>query len=165
MTGASKVVVVTGAEGFAGKNLVLRLAEVGRYKVRPITRASPLSEWAEALDVADAVVHFAGVNRPPDPGGYRGNFEAADTLAVSIERTGRPVPVILASSVKATEGTPYGESKKAAEDRMLALAERSDTPVAIYRLPNIFGKWCRPNYNSAIATFCHNVARDLPITI
>lgn len=160
-----KTVVVTGADGFVGKNLTLRLCELGRYEVVPITRESSVEDWAAALAAADTAVHLAGVNRPPDPAGFSGNQSSAEQLAGAIEETKRPIRTILTSSAKAVDDTAYGVSKRAAEDVLLALAKRSGAPVAIFRLPNVFGKWCRPNYNSAVATFCHNVARDLPISV
>jgi UDP-2-acetamido-2,6-beta-L-arabino-hexul-4-ose reductase len=158
-------VLITGADGFVGKNLKVRLGELERFEVLPITRASSAGEWNEAVARADAVIHLAGVNRPEDPADFSGNLSAADRLAAAIEASGRKLPVLHASSAKAVDPTPYGESKKAAEDRLLALAADHDVPVAVYRLVNVFGKWCRPNYNSAVATFCHNIARDLPITV
>jgi UDP-2-acetamido-2,6-beta-L-arabino-hexul-4-ose reductase len=158
-------IAVTGAEGFVGKNLVLRLGELDRFEVRSIVRSSTEAEWRDAVATADAVIHLAGVNRPADASGFSGNQGAADLLIGAIRAAERQVPVILASSAKATEESDYGRSKKETEDRLLEFAAQSGNPVAVYRLPNIFGKWCRPNYNSAVATFCHNIARDLPISV
>ena len=158
------VVAVTGADGFIGKNLALRLRE-GGHQVRPLTRASSSGDWQAAVADADGVVHLAGVNRPADAAGFAGNTDVADALAQAVEAAGRPVPVIHASTIRADEDTPYGVSKRAAEDRLLALSARTGAPVAIHRLPNVFGKWARPNYNSAVATFCHNIARDRPIRV
>lgn len=160
-----KTVVVTGAEGFVGKNLTLRLKELGRFDIRPITRAARSDQWLEALAGADAAVHLAGVNRPQDPAEFAGNADSAQQLARAIEQSGSKVAVILSSSAKAVDDNPYGSSKRAAEQALLALAERRGAPVAVFRLPNVFGKWCRPNYNSAVATFCHNISRGLPIAI
>jgi UDP-2-acetamido-2,6-beta-L-arabino-hexul-4-ose reductase len=163
--GERKIVAVTGADGFVGKNLTLRLQELARFDIRPITRSSTSDNWAEALDGADAAVHLAGVNRPQDPAEFEGNFSSAQQLAQAIEQGARRVPVILASSARAVDDSPYGASKRAAEEALLNLAERTGSPVAVFRLPNVFGKWCRPNYNSGVATFCHNIARGLPISV
>lgn len=160
-----KVVAVTGADGFVGKNLVLRLGELDRFEIRTLVRSSTADEWRLAVASADFVVHLAGVNRPADASEFAGNETVADKLAGLVETCGRAVPVIFASSAKAGEASEYGRSKEAAEDRLLAAAKASGSPVAIMRLPNIFGKWCKPNYNSAVATFCHNIARDLPVTV
>jgi UDP-2-acetamido-2,6-beta-L-arabino-hexul-4-ose reductase len=157
-------IAVSGADGFIGRNLVFRLSEAG-FEPLPLRRSSSEADWHSAIAAADAVVSLAGVNRPPDPAGFAGNVAAAEQLVRAIEAAGRPLPILHASSIKAAERTPYGESKREAEDALLALAERSGAPVAIFRLPNVFGKWSRPNYNSMVATFCHNIARGLPIEI
>jgi UDP-2-acetamido-2,6-beta-L-arabino-hexul-4-ose reductase len=162
---AKRTIVVTGADGFVGKNLMLRLRELDRFEPVPLTRTSSEADWAEAIARADAVIHLAGVNRPQQDAEFRGNRAAAESLVAAIEGSKRQVPVIHASSVKALEPTAYGESKKDAEDSLLAFARRNGNPAAVFRLPNVFGKWCRPNYNSAVATFCHNVARGLPIAV
>jgi UDP-2-acetamido-2,6-beta-L-arabino-hexul-4-ose reductase len=161
----SRRIVVTGADGFVGRNLMLRLQELTSFWAVPLIRASTASEWRDAVGSADAVIHLAGVNRPLDPAEFAGNAGAATLLADAVVAANRPVPILYASSAKAIDDTPYGRSKKAGEDRLLALAQQTGAPVAIYRLPNVFGKWCRPNYNSAVATFCHNIARGLPIRI
>lgn len=158
-------IAVTGADGFVGRNLLLRLAEKGRFDGLSLTRGSSDDDWRDAAERADAVVHLAGVNRPENPIDFAGNPGAAARLTTALDRAGRTIPVLYASSTKATEETPYGRSKQAAEDHLLAFAARTGAPVAIYRLPNVFGKWSRPNYNSAVATFCHNIARGLPISI
>lgn len=161
-----KTVVVTGAGGFIGRNLVLRLVESGAYEVAGLMRATTSEETDAVLARADVVVHLAGVNRPPDPAEFEtGNAGATRDLVGRLERLGRPTPILYASSSRATDPTRYGASKKAAEDELFAHAARSDAPVAVFRLPNVFGKWARPNYNSAVATFCHNLTRGLPIRI
>lgn len=161
-----KRIVVTGAEGFIGKNLCLRLRERAEFEVVPITRGADDAQWLAALKGADHVVHLAGVNRPLTEDAFMvGNHGATLRMVETIEETGRAIPIIYASSIKAVEPTPYGLSKKAAEDVLQAFSERVAAPVVIFRLPNVFGKWCQPNYNSAIATFCHNIARDLPIVV
>lgn len=160
-----RTILVTGAHGFIGRNLVLRLAELG-YRTVPITRASSPADLADGVGRADAIVHLAGANRPADPAEFaavnRGGVEA---LVAAVARTGRTPPIILASSTKAGEPTDYGRSKLAGEEVLTAFGRETGTPVHIFRLPNVFGKWARPDYNSAVATFCHRAARDLPIEI
>ncbi len=157
-------VLVTGAKGFVGRNLCLALGrmegvEVLRYDLGN-TRAE-LEEWAGACDF---VFHLAGVNRPKDPAEFAtGNTGFTEELLALLER--RPVPVLLSSSIQAALDNPYGVSKRAAEDAVRAYGERTGAAVFVYRLANVFGKWCRPNYNSAVATWCHNRARGLDIQV
>ena len=119
---------------------------------------------------ADLVVHLAGVNRPKDPEEFAaGNTDFTRTLLEMLRKSGNRCPVLLASSIQASltgrfAGSPYGQSKKAAEELILAYSQETGADGLIYRLPNLFGKWCRPNYNSVVATFCHNISRELPIT-
>jgi UDP-2-acetamido-2,6-beta-L-arabino-hexul-4-ose reductase len=158
-------VAVTGVDGFVGRNLAVRLGELGDV-VLPLTRASRADDWHRAIAEADAVVHLAGANRPADPTDFMAiNAGTAELLAASVIAAKRAIPVIYASSAKALDNTDYGRSKRAGEDRLLALTEQTGSPVYVFRLPNVFGKWARPNYNSAIATFCHNIAREMPIRI
>lgn len=160
-----KTVAITGANGFIGRNLAVRCSELG-IAVAPITRESDEYQWREALVGADAVVHLAGANRPADTSDFMAiNAGTAERLATILGELGRVVPVIYASTAKAEEATDYGRSKRMAEDRLLQASAALGFDLYIYRLPNVFGKWARPNYNSAVATFCHNVARDLPISI
>lgn len=159
-------VLITGSRGFVGKNLSVVLGELGRHEVTHFGRGDTPEALRQKLAGADAVVHLAGVNRPQDPGEFEtGNAGLTQVLCDAIETSGRTVPLIMASSIQAERDNPYGRSKRAAERAAEALAGRTANPVAIYRLPNVFGKWCRPNYNSVVATFCHNVANDLPIRI
>ena len=158
-------IVVTGATGFIGQNLLLYLDQYPSLQVLPLGHADPDSAWASALTGADAVIHLAGVNRPRAPSSYDHNATIAERLAHIIERVCPATTLVYASSSRATELTPYGASKLAAENTFLALSQRKGTKVRIFRLPNVFGKWARPNYNSAVATFCHNIARGLPIQI
>ncbi len=157
-------VLVTGAKGFVGKNLCLALGrmegvEVLRYDLGN-TRAE-LEEWAGTCDF---VFHLAGVNRPKDPAEFaKGNTGFTEELLALLAR--RPVPVLLSSSIQAALDNDYGKSKAAAEEAVRAYGARTGAPVYVYRLANVFGKWCRPNYNSAVATWCHNIARDLPIQV
>ena len=162
--GVAMRVLVTGAKGFVGRNLCLALSrmedvEVLRYDIGN-TRAE-LEEWAGSCDF---VFHLAGVNRPKDPAEFAtGNTGFTEELLALLER--RPVPVLLSSSIQAALDNDYGKSKAAAEDAVRAYGARTGVPVFIYRLANVFGKWCRPNYNSAVATWCHNIARDLSIQV
>lgn len=158
-------VAVIGADGFVGKTLRLRLAEDARFVPHPITRASSEDEWRAAIGGADAVVNLAGVNRPATDAGFTGNHEVVDRITTLVEASGRMIPVLHLSSIRAGDASPYGRSKQLAEERLLAWSGKTEAPVAIHRAVNIFGKWCKPNYNSAVATFCHNVARDLPIRV
>jgi UDP-2-acetamido-2,6-beta-L-arabino-hexul-4-ose reductase len=142
------------------------LKERSGFEVRPIIRDTDEAEFAEALRTADAVIHLAGVNRPKDPADFETvnadfTFRLCDRLA-ELERS---IPIAFASSIQATLDNPYGSSKRSAELILTGHSDSLDAPVTIYRLPNVFGKWCRPNYNSVVATFCHNTARGLPVEI
>ena len=159
-------ILITGADGFIGRNLRVSLAEHEGFDVLPITRASGDAELAEAVASADAVIHLAGVNRPQDPAEFAaGNADFTARLCDLLAATGRPIPVAFASSIQAERDNPYGASKRAAEDHLRGYADASGAAVGLYRFANVFGKWSRPDYNSAVATFCHNIARGLPIRI
>lgn len=158
-------VMITGADGFIGRNTVVRLSELG-HTVIPITRSSTADDWQAGVETADAVIHLAGANRPVDVAEFETvNVGVATHLARLLETLERPIPILVASTTKAGEATDYGRSKQAGEEAFTRLASSANYPVYLFRLPNVFGKWARPNYNSAVATFCYNVARDLPITI
>ena len=159
-------VVITGADGFIGRNLQVRLAEAADHVVTSVTRASPPGLLSEAARSADFVFHLAGVNRPPDPADYdAGNASYTADLCGILASAGGRATCVFASSTQAAIDNPYGRSKKAAEDALLDYAQSSGATVHIWRLTNVFGKWSRPNYNSAVATFCHNTARGLPVVI
>lgn len=159
-------IVVTGGAGFIGSNLLVRLRELGHADVVSITHEHSEEELDAAVSGADFVYHLAGVNRPQDPSEFeRGNTDLTQRLCRTLASTGRRIPVVFASSTQASLENPYGRSKRAAEDALLRYGQESGAPVHVFRLTNVFGKWCRPNYNSAIATFCHNIARGLPISI
>lgn len=158
-------VLVTGANGFIGKNLIVRLQEK-KIEYVPFTREMSVRDLAAALADVDFVFHLAGVNRPKDTAEFEtGNAGLTQQLCDMIRSEGRQIPVVYTSSIQAELTNPYGASKRTAEQALLALESETGSPVYLYRLPNVFGKWSRPNYNSAVATFCNNIAQDLPIQI
>jgi UDP-2-acetamido-2,6-beta-L-arabino-hexul-4-ose reductase len=159
-----RTVTVTGAAGFIGRNLVVRLEELG-HDVRQITRASTRQETRAALAAADTVFHLAGAVRPRELKEFERTVAFGELVADGIASAGRCPLVVYSSSRKASEYTDFGRSTLACEEALLGLGARGEATVAIYRLPNVFGKWARPNYNSCVATFCYNLARGLPIQI
>ena len=159
-------VLITGADGFVGKNLTVHLQQTQATKVIPFTRANRIAELPELLDGVDWVFHLAGVNRPDHPDEFtEGNTHLTELLCSEIKAIGRRIPVVYSSSIQAESSNDYGRSKQAAEEALIRLEQDTGNPVFIYRLPNIFGKWSKPNHNSVVATFCHNIARGLPIQI
>jgi len=161
-----KSIVITGSHGFVGRNLTLRLTEAGYTNLSSVVRDTSSQAFSEAVAGADIIFHLAGANRPTDPADFRAiNADFTRKLADLIVSGQKRPLIILSSTSKAGDTNDYGQSKKAAEDALLECCERTKSQLAIYRLPNIFGKWCRPNYNSAVATFCHNIARGLEISV
>ena len=159
-------VLITGAGGFIGKNLVARLSTTGEVNILCHGRQSTSDEFQRAIANADCVCHLAGVNRPDDVAEFvRINTDLTRTLCATVKATKRPVPIIFASSVHAKRDSPYGLSKLAAERELREYSLETGNPSYIFRLPNVFGKWCLPNYNSVVATYCYNIGRDLPIRI
>lgn len=163
-------VLVTGSNGFIGRNLSVRLAEFTGFEVVPYIRESDPAGLPELTATADAIVHLAGENRPNDESAFaevNAGLTAilCDAIRQARRETGRHVPIILASSAQAERDNPYGRSKLAAEHTVRALSEDTGNPATIFRFPGVFGKWCQPNYNSVVATFCHNIARGLPVRI
>ena len=171
-------ILVTGAKGFIGKNLVSQLRNIGEgkannYKIsgKELTIFdydvdSDIQELDTYCKEADFVFHLAGVNRPKDPSEFMlGNYGFTSQLLNALKRHENRCPVMLSSSIQATLDNPYGESKRAGEQLMFDYAKETGAKVLVYRFPNVFGKWCRPNYNSVIATFCNNIANDLPFQI
>lgn len=159
-------VLITGADGFIAKNLKLHLSERKDVEVRGFTRLNRLDELPAMLHDVDFVFHLAGVNRPQDPAEFAsGNSDLTAALCQAIADCGRQIPVIATSSTQAVASNPYGESKRKAEEHLFALHEKTGSNVYVFRLPNVFGKWCKPNYNSAVATFCYNTVMNLPLQI
>lgn len=163
-------VLITGANGFVGKNLQLRLSERKGVQVVCFTREHRPEQLPDLLRGVDFVFHLAGVNRPQDPSEFAaGNADLTRALCEAVagaaRATGRKMPILHTSSTQAGLDNPYGRSKREAEGALRAAARDPLVPVHVFRLPNVFGKWCKPNYNSAVATFCHNIARGLPIQI
>ncbi|HEX4695449.1 NAD-dependent epimerase/dehydratase family protein [Sphingomonas sp.] len=163
MKADTATVAITGADGFIGGNLAVRLRELG-HTVLPVTRGMPEPEACEALAASAIVFHLAGVNSASDPAEFfRGNHDYSTRVADAIRAAASKPLVVVSSSIKAVEDTDYGRSKLAGERALLELGD--SVAVSVWRLPNVFGKWARPNYNSAVATFCHNIARGLPVRI
>ena len=159
-------VLITGANGFVGQNLIAHLAERAGIEVLRFTREDSLENLPCLVAQVECIFHLAGVNRPQDPQEFHtGNTDLTRTLCEAIKSCGRHIPVIYTSSSQAELDNLYGSSKRGAEQALLELQSTQGSPVHLFRLPNVFGKWARPNYNSAVATFCHNIARDLPIQI
>lgn len=163
-------VLVTGSEGFIGKNLLLFLAERGDVETVCYTRRDDVARLPDMIRGVDFVFHLAGVNRPSDASEFmRGNRDLTQAVCAAVrasaETEGKRIPLLITSSIQAEADSPYGMSKRAAEEAAFALRQDHGLPVHVFRLPNVFGKWARPNYNSAVATFCHNIARGLPIEI
>lgn len=176
-----KHILVTGAKGFVGKNLCAALKNIrdGKDKTRSNIQVGEIFEYDidtdeslldEYAQKADFIYHLAGVNRPKNPEEFmQGNFGFTSALLNALRKQKNACPIMLASSIQATcigrYDSDYGRSKKAGEELVFEYAEQTGAKALVYRFPNLFGKWCKPNYNSAVATFCNNVANDLPITV
>ncbi len=174
-------ILITGAAGFVGQNLCASLKNIrdGKDRTRPGLQIGGIFEYDLDTDPAlldeycakaDFVFNLAGVNRPQDPAEFmQGNFGFANMLLNTLKKHQNTCPVMISSSIQATcigrYDSDYGRSKKAGEELVFAYGEQTGAKVLVYRFPNLFGKWCRPNYNSAVATFCNNIANDLPITV
>lgn len=159
-------VLVTGAKGFIGKNLMEGLKNQKSIQIDEFDRDSDISLLEEYCSKADYVYHLAGINRPENENEYKeGNIDFTCFIINSLKKYHNTCPILYSSSLQALLDNPYGRSKKAGEDLLLSYAKETSTKVFIYRFPNVFGKWCRPNYNSVVATFCHNIAYNQPIRI
>lgn len=157
--------LITGANGFIAKNLICYLRERA-YKIIEITRSSTKEELAQGIRESDFIFHLAGVNRPVDNKEfYEGNHGLTEEICQILKSFKRKTPIVFSSSTQAELDNDYGKSKRLAEDALKDLQESQGNPVFIYRLPNVFGKWCKPNYNSVVATFCYNKSQGSPIQI
>ena len=166
-------VLITGAKGFIGKNLVAELSNIKEGKSKRFIPTSELTLFEYDLEThpdqledycreADFVFHMAGVNRPKEQSEFmEGNLGFTSVLLDTLKKHRNKCPVVLSSSIQAELNNPYGISKKAGEDVIFKYGQETGAEVLVYRLPNVFGKWCRPNYNSAVATFCHNITHEI----
>lgn len=159
-------ILITGAGGFVGRNLVATLHAMGCKDLLLFEKDDTVDTLADYCRRAAFVVHLAGINRPKDPSEfYSGNAGLTDTMLHLLAECGNKAPVLVTSSIQAALDNDYGKSKKQAEDAIFAHGETTGAPVYVFRMEGVFGKWCRPNYNSVVATFCHNIARGLPIEV
>ncbi len=174
-------ILITGAKGFAGRNLVANLRNIkdGKNRTRPAIQIDEIFEYdiestadelREYCSKADFIFHLAGINRPKETSEFSGNYGILGVVLDELKSCGNKAPVMLSSSVQATlegrfAGSEYGKSKLEAENMLFNYEKETGAKALVYRLPNLFGKWCRPNYNSAVATFCNNIAKELPITV
>lgn len=170
-------ILITGAKGFIGKNLVAELKNIKEGKAKGYNLPQDITLYEYDMDTdpallddycrdANFVFHLAGVNRPKEqPEFMEGNFGFTSVLLDTLKKYENHCPIMLSSSIQADLDNPYGVSKKAGEDLLFNYGKKTGAEVYVFRFPNVFGKWCRPNYNSAVATFCHNIAHDLPIQV
>jgi len=159
-------ILVTGASGFVAQNLRVNLSERDDIVMVFFTRKQSIDELCGLLEGVNFIFHLAGVNRPKNDIEFtEGNVDLTKALCGAIKKAGLIIPVIYTSSIQAEADNPYGESKLAAEKALLDFSKETGSPVHIFRLPNVFGKWCKPNYNSAVATFCHNISHNLAVQI
>jgi len=159
-------ILVTGAKGFVGKNLVAELKNRGYEEIYEFDLSTPSELLDEYTKKCEFVFHLAGVNRPEKEEDFmKGNFGFTSTLLEKLKSYNNKCPILITSSIQAALDNPYGRSKKAGEDLMFAYGEETGAKVLVYRFTNLFGKWCRPNYNSVVATFCYNIANGLPIQV
>ena len=161
-----KAILITGAKGFIGKNLIARLHSEGLNNILEFDKDTDESILTQYTGECDFVFHLAGVNRPKDEKEFKeGNTDFTYKLTRLLSDNPKKPGLLMTSSIQAALSNPYGESKKAGEGAVFSYGEQTFSPVFIYRLPNVFGKWSRPNYNTVVATFCYNVARDIPIQV
>jgi len=159
-------VLITGAKGFLGRNLITHLNEWQDIEVLKFTRDDSLVDLPEIIAKVDFIFHLAGVNRPQDPKEFKtDNIDLTNAICEAVKSSDRQVSILYTSSIQADLDNSYGTSKHASEELLQNLAARHNTKVFLLRLPNIFGKWTRPNYNSVVATFCYNISHNLPIKI
>lgn len=161
-----KKILVTGSNGFVGKNTVVALNEAKKYEVLTIDRQNSEEELRQATLKADFIVHLAGVNRPKEASEfYEGNGGLTEKIVSFLKNENKNTPILITSSTHVEIDNDYGKSKKQSEDALIKYSDECNAKVYIFRLPNLFGKWCKPNYNSAVTTFCYNIAHDLDIWV
>jgi len=161
-----KTILVTGSEGFIGKNLIVRLQELDNVVIKSFDKEDNLDTLKKYLQSSDFIFHIAGVNRPKNVVEFRKvNVGLTKTIIKLLEEMNKKIPIVITSSIQAELDNPYGKSKKMAEDELIKYCNKNSVPVYIYRLPNVFGKWSRPNYNSVVSTFCYNISHNLDIMI
>jgi UDP-2-acetamido-2,6-beta-L-arabino-hexul-4-ose reductase len=161
-----KTILVTGSEGFIGKNLIVRLQELDNVVINSFDKEDNIDTLKKLLLESDFIFHLAGVNRPKNVEEFeKVNAGLTTTLIKLLEEVDNKIPIVITSSIQAELDNPYGKSKKMAEDELIKYASKNSVPVYIYRLSNVFGKWSRPNYNSVVSTFCYNISHNLEITI
>lgn len=161
-----KTILITGANGFIGTNLCAQLKNVGDFKLLKFDKNNTNEDLERYLQKADFIFHLAGINRPKDESEFdSGNRGLTEDILDLLKKHTKKTPILMTSSIQAELENPYGKSKKAAEDAIFKFYKGTKKLVYIYRLPNVFGKWCRPNYNSVVATFCHNISQDLPVLV
>lgn len=159
-------VLITGTDGFIGKNLTLHLTTNKKIELVSFTRSDNQTDLLSKLAQVDFIFHLAGINRPENEHEFKtGNQELTLALCESLRTLNKKIPVVYTSSTQADSSNPYGRSKLAAEQILIEFSQQQQAPVLIYRLCNVFGKWAKPNYNSAVATFCYNISHDLPIQV
>ena len=159
-------ILVTGSKGFIAKNLLAELKSRDYSEIFEFSRETASNLLEEYCQKADFIYHLAGVNRPKEKAEFmEGNFEFTSILLETLRKYNNSCPIMISSSTQAQLDNPYGVSKKAGEDLLFEHSKETGAKVLVYRFPNVFGKWCNPNYNSVIATYCHNISRNLPITV
>ena len=161
-----KTVLVTGSEGFIGENLITRLQELDSVVIKSFDKEDNIDTLKELICESDFIFHLAGVNRPENVKEFeKGNVGLTKDIINLLEEMDKKIPVVITSSIQAELDNPYGKSKKRAEDELIKYSKKNRVPVYIYRLPNVFGKWSKPNYNSVVSTFCYNISHNLDIMI
>ncbi|MBU4350691.1 NAD-dependent epimerase/dehydratase family protein [bacterium] len=161
-----RTILVTGSAGFIGKNLIVRLQELDNVAIKSFDKEDNIETLKKYLQESDFIFHLAGVNRPKNVEEFeKGNVGLTKILIELLEEMDKKIPIVLTSSIQAELDNPYGKSKKRAEDELIKYCNINSVPIYIYRLPNVFGKWSRPNYNSVVSTFCYNISHNLDITI
>ena len=159
-------ILITGGRGFLGRNLAVHLPERKNCETRIFDQENSVEDLKSWVLDADVIFHLAGINRPQNPIDFEtGNAELTEQVCQFLQKAGRSPKIVFSSSIQAELDNPYGASKAKAENALRRFAAETGACVRIYRLKNLFGKWCRPNYNSVTATFCHNIANDLPISV